>query len=109
LFLTAAAIAMPNSTSAADNRDRFEARVFTDGDFKLPYRLVKPKGYDAKQKYPLVIFLHGAGERGEDNEKQLVHGMNDFASDEIMTKYPAFVIAPPCPRDEAWGGIRRRA
>jgi predicted peptidase len=100
--LLAVAIAMPSSTNAADNRDRFEARTFADGDFKLPYRLLKPKGYNPRQKYPLVIFLHGAGERGVDNQKQLVHGMNDFASDEIMAKYPAFVIAPQCPEGKRW-------
>jgi predicted peptidase len=94
---------------AADNRDRFEPRTLTQGEYKLPYRLLKPKDYDAKKKYPLVIFLHGAGERGDDNEKQLVHGMNDFASDEIMAKYAAFVIAPQCPSGEAWGGINRLA
>ena len=101
--------AMPQYTVAASAADRFETRTFQDGDYKLPYRLLKPKPFDAQQKYPLVIFLHGAGERGEDNEKQLVHGMNDFASDEIMARYPAFVIAPQCPIGEAWGGIRRLA
>jgi predicted peptidase len=94
---------------AADNRDRFEYRTSEDGDHKLSYRLLKPKPFDATQKYPLVIFLHGAGERGNDNEKQLVHGMNDFASDEVMSKYPAFVIAPQCPEGQAWGGISRLA
>jgi len=100
---------MSSLASAADNRDRFEPRVFQDGDYKLPYRLLMPKPYDAKQKYPLVIFLHGAGERGDDNQKQLVHGMNDFASDEIMTRYPAQVFAPQCPSGEQWGGINRLA
>jgi predicted peptidase len=102
-------LAMTSVLPAADNRDRFEVRTFTDGDYKLPYRLLKPKDYDVRQKYPLVIFLHGAGERGDDNEKQLIHGMNDFAADEIMTEYPAFVIAPQCPSGEAWGGISRLA
>lgn len=97
-----ALLLMTTAALAADNRDRFEARTFADGDFKLPYRLLKPKDYDAKQKYPLVLFLHGAGERGENNKAQLVHGMNDFASDEIMAKYPAFVIAPQCPTDKKW-------
>jgi len=92
-----------------DNRVRFEARTFAAGDYKLLYRLLKPKDYDAAKRYPLVIFLHGAGERGDDNQKQLIHGMNDFASDEIMNKYPAFVIAPQCPQGEAWGGINRLA
>src|SRR5262245_20037404 len=95
--------------AAADNRDRFEPRVFQDGEYKLNYRLLKPRPFDPAQKYPLVIFLHGAGERGDDNYKQLVHGMNDFASDEIMAKYPAFVIAPQCPEGQAWGGINRLA
>jgi predicted peptidase len=98
-----------SSLLAADNRDRFEVRMFETGDCQLPYRLLQPKGYDGKQKYPLVIFLHGAGERGDDNEKQLVHGMNDFASEEVMSKYPAFVFAPQCPSGEQWGGINRLA
>ena len=86
-----------------DRRDRFEARTFVDADEgKLHYRLLRPKDYDPKQKYPLVLFLHGAGERGDDNSKQLVHAMNDFASDEIMAKYPAFVIAPQCPTGKRW-------
>lgn len=90
-------------TSAADNRDRFEARTFTDAaGGKLNYRLLKPKDYDANKKYPLVLFLHGAGERGDDNKKQLVHGMNDFAADEVMAKYPCFVVAAQCPNDAKW-------
>jgi predicted peptidase len=95
-------IAMATSLSAADNRERFVPRTFQDGEFTLPYRLLQPKDYDPNRKYPLVVFLHGAGERGADNEKQLVHGMSDFASDEIMGKYPAFVIAPQCPEGMKW-------
>jgi predicted peptidase len=94
---------MTTTVSAADDhRDRFEARTYDDRGFALPYRLLKPQNYDAKQKYPLVVFLHGAGERGDENAIQLVHGMNDFASDENMAKYPAFVIAPQCPADRKW-------
>ena len=88
---------------AADVRERFEKREFTDasGD-KLRYRLLKPKDYDPNRKYPLVVFLHGAGERGSDNTAQLVHAMADFASDRIMENYPAFVIAPQCPDEKKW-------
>jgi predicted peptidase len=103
------AVTMPHFVSAADNRDRFEVRTFQNGEYQLPYRLLRPKAYDAQQKYPLVVFLHGAGERGNDNQKQLVHGMNDFASDEIMAKHPAFVLAPQCPEGQVWGGISRLA
>jgi len=89
--------------AADDYRGRYEAREYADADgAKLRYRLLKPKEYDPQTKYPLVLFLHGAGERGDDNVRQLVHGMNDFASDEIMAKYPCFVVAPQCPREQKW-------
>ncbi len=91
------------TASAADNRDRFEARVYecASGD-TLSYRLLKPKDYDPKKKHPLVLFFHGAGERGDDNRRQLIHGMNEFASDEMMEKYPCFVVAPQCPSGIQW-------
>jgi predicted peptidase len=102
IFLALGLLMTTTLSAGEDHRDRFVARSFEDRGFTLPYRLLKPKDYDATQKYPLVVFLHGAGERGNDNFKQLVHGMNDFASDEIMAKYPAFVIAPQCPDDRKW-------
>ena len=99
----ATGFAMSAPLSSADHRDRYEARSFTnDGGKKLNYRLLLPKGYDRNKTYPLVLFLHGAGERGSDNKIQLVHGMNEFASDEIMEKYPAFVVAPQCPEGKQW-------
>jgi predicted peptidase len=90
-------------SSAAQPLDRFSKHLFQEGrGTTLPYRLLAPREIKSGQKYPLVIFLHGAGERGSDNEKQLVHGMKNFASDEIMAKYPAFVIAPQCPEGMRW-------
>lgn len=89
--------------SAADNLDRFEAGIAGDAkEGQLPYRLLKPKNYDAGKKYPLVLFFHGAGERGNDNRKQLIHGMKEFASDAMMDKYPCFVLAPQCPEGQQW-------
>jgi len=93
---------MATADGADVARERFEARVFKSGDGSLPYRLLRPKDYDANQRYPLVIFYHGAGECGDDNVKQLVHGMNDFASDDVMEKYPCFVVAPQCPDGVQW-------
>ena len=61
---------------SALSQEPYEARVFVDQGETLNYRLMRPAGYDAKGEtpYPLVLFLHGAGERGSDNAKQLVHG-----------------------------------
>ncbi len=79
-----------------------EKKTFAGADGKaLPYRLLKPDGAPAKS-YPLVVFLHGAGERGTDNEKQLVHGVPEFAKDENRKKYPCFLVAPQCPDGLKW-------
>ncbi|MSR59167.1 MAG: phospholipase [Planctomycetaceae bacterium] len=94
---------------------RFERRVFENAEGKkLNYRLLTPVDLDksddkASKKYPLVLFLHGAGERGDDNEVQLIHGMNDFANDVNRAKFPCFVVAPQCPQDSAWASFRRPA
>jgi predicted peptidase len=98
----AVALAMTFDALSADHLDRFEARTFRDEGLTLPYRLLKPADYDRSKKYPLVVFLHGAGERGDDNAKQLKHGMGDFAADAAMKKHPAFVMAPQCPSGQKW-------
>lgn len=106
LIAVAAVLIATQMAFGADPRDKFEARAFDDGQGnKLLYRLLKPKDYQPQEKYPLVLFLHGAGERGDDNKKQLMHGMGDFASDEIMEKYPCFVIAPQCPNGQQWANV----
>jgi predicted peptidase len=53
---------------------------------------------------PLVIFLHGAGERGDDNQAQLKHGSSLFASDKTRNDYPALVAFPQCPKGQWWSG-----
>ena len=63
----------------------------------LPYRILLPEGYDSTQKYPVIFFLHGAGERGRDNEKQLVHGGKLFLKEEVRKNYKAIVVFPQCP------------
>ena len=83
--------------------DDFEAREFsaTDGA-KLPYRLLQPANIEAGKKYPLVIFLHGAGERGDDNKAQLKNGVGAFSRADSREKFPCFVFAPQCPKDKKW-------
>jgi predicted peptidase len=80
----------------------FEARVFEGEDSKLPYRLLRPLHYDPARKLPLVLFLHGAGERGDDNQKQLVHGARNFAQEAMRRRHPASVVFPQCPAEKKW-------
>jgi len=72
----------------------------------LPYRILYPEGFDKTKKYPLVLFLHGAGERGNDNEKQLTHGAKLFLADENRKQYPAIVIFPQCPAESFWSTVK---
>ena len=83
--------------------DEYEARTFAGADgTQLGYRLLKPKDFDAAKKYPLVLVLHGAGERGTDNAAQLKYGAPLFLKQEIRDKYPCFVAVPQCPPDQTW-------
>lgn len=85
-------------------QDAGEARVFTSAaGKKLPYRLYRPAGADAAQKVPLVIFLHGAGERGEDNQAQVKHGVKYFLA--AKDKFPCYLVAPQCPAKAQWVSV----
>ncbi len=83
--------------------DDFEAREFSSADgAKLQYRLLQPTKIEPGKKYPLVVFLHGAGERGADNKAQLKNGVGAFAKADSREKFPCFVFAPQCPKDKKW-------
>lgn len=93
-----------NKTYSQDLTSRFsEQKFIQDGDTLL-YRLLFPD-YDTLRKYPLVIFLHGSGERGSDNVAQLKWGVQNFATDENMRLHPAIVIAPQCPSQSHWSNF----
>ncbi len=85
--------------------EAFEKHSFQGEGVTLPYRLLKPAKLEPGRKYPLVLFLHGAGERGTDNDRQLVHGVKTFASKEMQERYPCFVVAPQCPEKTMWVDI----
>jgi predicted peptidase len=94
---------VPAGTKPADPASQFEARVFESPSLPdLPYRLLKPNSLDPQQKYPLVVFLHGAGERGDDNALQLVHGARTLADEAMRRRHPAFVVFPQCPAEKKW-------
>jgi len=89
--------------TAQSSRFSFNKYIDAGGD-TLNYRLLYPD-YDTLRKYPLVIFLHGSGERGNDNEAQLKWGVMNFATDQAMIMHPAFVVAPQCPANQVWSNF----
>ena len=66
------------------------------------YRLLRPAAVEPGRKLPLVLFLHGAGERGSDNERQLKYLPTWLAEEENRRRHPCFVLAPQCRTDHKW-------
>lgn len=90
----------------AQNTPAFEKRWLIKGRDTLPYRLLLPKSFDAAKSYPFVLFLHGSGERGNNNEAQLTHGSKLFLQDSIREQFPAIVVFPQCPASSYWSNVQ---
>ena len=68
---------------------------------KMNYLLYVPE--NKSEKLPMIVFLHGAGERGDDFDKIAVHGVPKYV--ERGMDVPAIVIAPQCPQDFLWNRL----
>jgi len=83
--------------------EQFEPSAFESSTgFKLPYRMISPPQGDAPEAFPLLLFLHGAGQRGTDNSAQLDHLGKELSDIAVRKRYPCYVVAPQCPEDEQW-------
>ena len=99
-------IIMITTTTMARAQFTKDMYVSQNGD-SLLYQQLQPQTLDANTKYPLVLFLHGAGERGSDNEAQLQHGAHMFTNPVNLEKYPTFALFPQCPANSYWAPINR--
>ena len=79
-----------------------EAKVHESAGGSLNYRFHAPAKVEPGRKYPLVLFLHGAGERGNDNAMQLVHGVWPILSYMKEKGIEGYLIAPQCPGGQQW-------
>ena len=67
----------------------------------LPYRLYVPDNYDASKKYPVLFYLHGAGERGNDNSRHIEYLSKSFnIAGDILDD--SIILAPQCPNNGWW-------
>lgn len=87
----------------------FEDRVTEDWEKmefeSLKFRFYGDKKMRSKKRYPVLIYLHGKGSGGTDNEKQLNGFVRNFAGGKFYRKNPAFILAPQCPDDnKGWRG-----
>ena len=69
---------------------------------ELNYRILYPKNFDESKKYPLTLFLHGIGERGDDNDLQLKYIDKVFLNAKNYNYFPSLVIFPQAPINDNW-------
>ena len=104
-FLSLALCASSALTAYAAEGDPLKPQSFeAEVTLKLGYQyyLTLPEGYDAapEKKWPLLVFLHGAGERGSDLSALKKHGPPKLIA--AGQKFPAIVVCPQVPKDQAW-------
>lgn len=90
-------------TNPVQIKEKLEAKKFfdTQSGKTLPYRIFVPENYSSKNKYPVLLMLHGAGERGNNNSTQLANFKNAFqTAGDFLSQ--SIVIFPQCPADGWW-------
>jgi len=81
----------------------YKKEIFVHNSDSLNYRILKPLNYNPNKLYPVHLFLHGSGERGNNNTAQLTHGGELFLREENRELYNSWVIFPQAPKHDWWG------
>ena len=98
LFCSLCLFGQRSDTFSTSSTDSFHERYTL-----LPYRLYRSnQAASMTEAVPLVVFLHGAGERGCDNSAQLTHCIHCFLEDTVTERYPFLLLVPQCPAEKLW-------
>ena len=104
IFLSAFFFSLISVSALTVTVNDFQARSYTSkAGHTLVYRLYIPKNYNVNLAYPIMITLHGAGERGNNNTAQLAYPLGlMWADDSVQIPHPCFVLSPQCPLNNQW-------
>lgn len=89
----------------AQDLELYQSKSFIFKGDTLPYRILYPENFDPAKKYPLLLVLHGVGERGNNNTAQLAHGGDVFIKPAMRSRFPAIVVFPQCPVNSYWANV----
>jgi predicted peptidase len=103
LALAASASAPPRAFGDDKPGAQQTARLVTQVKIEMRYLLYLPREYDTKESWPLLLFLHGSGERGDDLELVKVHGPPKLIA--AGKDFPFIVVSPQCPKEQWWEPI----
>ncbi|MBW4891249.1 prolyl oligopeptidase family serine peptidase [Mucilaginibacter sp. HMF5004] len=93
------------SINKAQDFDRYKRDSYSLKKETISYRILFPSNFDSEKTYPLVLVLHGSGERGNDNSVQLNNGGALFLQNKFLQNDPAIVIFPQCSKDGFWANV----
>lgn len=99
LILAMLCLTFPLTANAGDIYQTAEKLTYKNDNTTLPYRLIMPENYDDTKSYPMLVFFHGAGERGNDNELQFFHCVQYLADN---MPEDCIIVAPQCPINNQW-------
>lgn len=84
---------------------QYDRAKYADARDTIPYRILFPEHFDPQKTYPVLFFLHGRGESGIDNEKQLINGGKLFLQPDVRERFQAIFIFPQCPENSYWSNV----
>ena len=87
--------------------DQQPTRLQTQVPVEVNYLLYLPPDYEEQESWPLLLFLHGKGERGDDLELVKKHGPPKLIAE--GRDFPFIVVSPQCPADQWWESIELSA
>ena len=93
---------LPLLTPQVNQDDEYLSGDVNIEGVSYPYSLLPPKKLVKGKRYPLVLFLHGSGERGTDNESPKTHFPEVMRQEKNRKSYPCYVLSPQCPEHKRW-------
>lgn len=100
ILASIATVVLGSRFARADAPSQQPAKLDAQVPVELDYLLYLPEGYEEKESWPLVVFLHGAGERGDDLQLVKKHGPPKLIAG--GKEFPFLVVSPQCPSDQWW-------
>jgi predicted peptidase len=107
LFFCLSSIVLFSGSLQADDSGQKAQRLDVTVKVEMDYLLYLPKDYDTQESWPLVLFLHGSGERGDDIELVKMHGPPKLIAG--GKEFPFIVVSPQCPKTQSWEPIQLTA
>ena len=102
LLIMALALGM-TADADAQQQTGFLNRTVRSGTGEFKYQVYVPSNYSAAQPWPVILFLHGKGERGEDGLRPTMIALG-AAIRANASRFPAIVVFPQVPSDSTWTG-----